>query len=261
MPDPTINPVTGEEETNPSQSNDSNQQVVIDKEQWDSLNAKLDAFDRPATPAAPPPPSGPSFEEQLSKIDSEIAAYDAKIDDAVANQEPFSKILRERDALAARKLRLQIQTEDVAPLRDVGLHTLDQLTDKVTRGEMPYYDIVQETFKQDLAGLSPELRANPEIRKKFYDAAVGKNIDKITSLQKEKLLRDVDSGDLITPGQKNSRQADAGDDVPKPEDILGKEAVRAAKSLGYADMDSFYRSKGYENWKDFYEQNKDFWED
>lgn len=257
MPDPVIDPTTGQ----PTNTDATPPSVTISKDEWDSVKQRLDAFEQTAftqTPtSSPAPPSGPSLDEQLGEIDKQIDAFDAQIDDAVSSGKPVSKLLRERDALNARRMRLQIKHEDLDPALSAGISSINNLTDEITRGKMTWLKLpaVKKAFETTLSQLTPEQRLNIEARNAAYDMAVGKNLSVIQDAMKEEMLRSAADDQTATPGNHNGRSGaqSGGDDIPKPRDVLSSSALAAIKTKGMT-VDAYYQKLGYTDWADFWEK-------
>jgi hypothetical protein len=257
MPDPVIDPTTGEPVTpNPPEG------IVIKQEEWDAMKQKLDAFDRgggggqfqPQAPPPPPEPSGPTLAEQVSEFDKKINELGVQIDTAIKDEKPISELLAKRDSLTSQRTRLVIKSEDIDPALSAGVNTIDKLSAEMTRGQMQYYDVVKDDYEAALSGLPADQRMNPETRKLAYEMSVGKNIDKITELKKEELLRSAADDPSLIPGNNNSRTTpDVDPNIPSPKDILGSDALAALKLKGKT-VDEYYKGLGYQDWPDYWEK-------
>lgn len=255
-----VDPITGKEMTEaapPTAPTPTN--VVIPKEEWDGLKQRLDVFDRLGAQLSRMPEQqvkqGPSVGERLGSLDGQIRSFDAKIDEALSNGQAISSLLRQRDELSAQKLRLQIQSEDVGPLRDVGLATMDQLTAEITRNRMPDYDVVKDDYEAAMRNLPVDQRMNPQVRQTVYEMAVGKNIAKIRARDKEALLREAatnNARDATAPGRGG---LDPG--VPRPKDVLPAAALERLREVGKTP-DQYYQSLGYKGWADYYTKRKKY---
>jgi hypothetical protein len=264
MPEPTIDPVTGKPVAPAAPDPNAPKTIAVPEAEWTAVKTKLDVFEkmgfgmqRPAQPAAP---TGPTLADRVKEYDTKIAAIDAKIDDAVKDGKPVSQLMRERDALTSARLRAQIKSEDIDPALSAGVQTIDQLSSEVTRGRMKYYDIVKDDFEASLNTLSPEQRMNPKVRQIMYEAAVGKNVDKITAAQQEEILRKAtqDGGaNGAPPDGGNSRQHGAADTgIPKPEKVLSPAALASIRGVGKS-VDEYYKGRGYKGgWTEYYEKHK-----
>lgn len=259
MPEPIIDPVTGKpKEGNGGTLSPAGDFVQISKDDWTRINARLDTFEKigfnfgqPAAPAQPAAPTGPSFNDRVSEIDRNIETLDSKIDEAVSNNKPVSALLKERDKLTASRLRLQIKHEDIDPAFATGVDTINQLSDTVTRGQMPYLSIVQKDYEKHLNTLSPEQRMSPKMREAAYKLAIGDNVDKILEAEKEKALRASQEPGSPAPGS-SSRAAGADQDaIPNPEDVLSRDTLKALKLKGQTP-EQYYKSLGYKDWPDYW---------
>lgn len=253
MPEPRIDPLTGK----PIVETPSAEQFVP-KGEFDVLRQRLDTFERNAprmAPQQPQAPSGPTVTQQLTEIDTKIAALDTKIDEAVSQGKPVSTLLKERSTLERKSVRMQIKAEDIDPAMAAGIQTIDQLSDAVTRGSMPHLSLVKDDYEQALASLLPEQRMNPRLRKAAYDIAVGQNIDKITASEKEKILREQSTPPPPPSNQSGRGTGTAPGGIPKPEEVLSKDALAAIRSRGFT-VDEYYKRIGHkEGWKGFWEKS------
>lgn len=266
MTEPMIDPATGQPKAgNGSDPNPTVNMVQIPIEDYQKLTQRIDSFEQnyvhnQQQQQAPPQPSGPTLTEQLSAIDADIDKLDTQIDDAVSNGKPISKLIKQRDTLTRKQTRMQIKAEDIDPAFATGIDTINQLTDTVTRSQMPHLSIVQPEYEAALSSMPPDQRMNPKIRQAAYEIAVGKNIDKIMAAENERKLRESQEPVQPAPAS-NSRQNGADSDaVPKPEEVLSKDTLKALRVKGQS-VDEYYKSRGYEGWNDFYTKiGKDYFE-
>jgi hypothetical protein len=267
MTEPMIDPATGQPKAgNGGDPNPTVNMVQIPIEDYQKLTQRIDSFEQnyihpqhqqqqqPATPA------GPTLSEQLAAIDTDIDALDVQIDAAVANNQPISKLMKQRDTLTQKQTRMRIKAEDIDPAFATGIDTINQLTDTVTRSQMPHLSLVQRDYESALNSMPPDQRMNPKIRQAAYEIAVGKNIDKIISAENERKLRESQEPAQPAPTS-NSRQSGAQQDtVPKPEEVLSKDTMKALRIKGQS-VDEYYKSRGYEGWNDFWTKTgKDYFE-
>lgn len=259
MPEPTpaIDPATGKPVVPPPEP----QKVSITVDELTSLKsaaAKLDVFEKMgpsfgAPAPAPAAPAGPSLADQVKDIDTKIESLDAKIDEAASNQKPISKLLRQRDDLNAKRIRLQIQHEDINPRMSAGIQTLNDLTSEIVKGQMPYLDIVKKEYDSFLNNIPEESRASLQARQMAYNLACGQNMDKIIAAKKEEFLREA-TPNPATPQTSSGRGKDtSGADIPEPKDILGEGAMQALKEKGQT-ADDYYRRLGYAGYTDWWEK-------
>lgn len=237
----------------------------IDPEEFNRIKQRLDAFEQRGFNTQLQQPvvqqhSGPTFSDQLKDLETQIASYNSQIDDAVAEGKPLSKLLNERDALVHKRTRMQIKHEDLDPALQVGIQTIDQISDTVTRSGMKYYDLVKTDYEAALQTLPVEQRMNPQMRKAAYNIAVGQNIEKITEAQKEEMLRQAAAA-TIDPGpgaSSRSTGASSGDTIPQPKDVLSPNSLAALRAVGKTP-DQYYKNLGYTGWEDFWiKRGKDY---
>ena len=244
MPEPILDPLTGKPTVPPAGTTPPDPQLVqVDKTEWDDIKTKvqrLDAFEagarsvQPAPAPAPAAPTGPTFAEQVTEIDTQIVALNTKIDEAVTGGKAVSQFMNERDALTHKRTRMQIKHEDIDPAFNMGIQTIDQISAEVTRGKMPHYDLVQVDVEAALAALPAEQRMNPQMRQAAYNIAVGQNIEKIMDAQKEEMLRSVTppaNGEPPAGGKRTGAGGGEGD-APKPKEVLSANALAAIKNKG-----------------------------
>jgi hypothetical protein len=266
MPEPVIDPTTGEPAVGtPNPDVGVTDPDFVPKSDFDALKGRLDAFEKGFSlgnqniPPSPPPPSGPTLSDQVSAIDDSIGKLNKEIDLAVKNGEDISPFLSKRDNLTAKRLRLQIQSEDIDPLKQFGTQAIEYLSDSVTSQKMPHLPLVKDDMDRILGGLTPDQRANPQAREQAYNMAVGQNMNKIMDAQKEEWLRDNPQPLPDAPSQSGrDNDGDAGK-APKPEDVLSEAALYSLKQKGQS-VDDYYKSLGYEGWQDHYEKNKEYYE-
>jgi hypothetical protein len=243
--------------------------VQISEDDWNQMKSRLDAFERNqgnynAQPATPPPvPQGPSLKDQVDEISGKIEQLDKQIDEYIADGKGVSKLMRERSKLESKSLRLQIQEEDIKPVINAGLNTMSQLTEKVTRSEMPYYDIIRPEVDKQLANLTQEQRANPQVVKLAYQFAVGENFDKIFNARMEKQLREQAAAQSSIDASSQARDKKVTyneTEIPNFESIMSAGALQALKDKGLTP-DEYYKRLGYKDgWAEHYSKNKAFYE-
>lgn len=274
MPEPTIDPITGKPIiTDPpvtppaGDPPDPNAPpapatVAVPADEWTAMKTRLDVFEKvglnlnqPAAPAAPAPPSGPTLSDQVSEIDVQVSVLNTKIDEATAESKPISHLLTQRDTLTHRKTRLQIKAEDIDPAMATGAQTIEQISAKITRADMPHYDLVRTDVESALANLPVDQRMNPQMRTAAYNIAVGQNLDKILDAQKEEILRAATPAPGTPPPSANARSKDSkGNEVPKPSEVLSRDSLAALEGVGKTP-DEYYKSRGYAGgWTEFYEK-------
>ncbi len=254
MTEPIIDPATGK----PKEAGNGDDNLIqVPSDEWAAVKAKVDTFEKmgfnvqPPQPVAPPAPSGPSFDEQIRTLDSGIAALNTKVDEAVTESKPVSILLDERDKLTQQRTRLQIKHEDIDPAFSQGIDTINQLSETVTKGQMPYLDLVKQDYESALNSMPVDQRMNPKIRKAAYDIAVGQNVTKIMEAETEKKLRKQSEPVQPPPGSNSRSSGGDQDTVPKPEDVLSRDTIKALRSKGQS-ADDYYKTLGYKNWDDYW---------
>ena len=264
MTEPKIDPITGKPVDGNGEGGGDAPKVEIPVAELENLKGRLDAFEKmgaggqfgqPAqpAPAAPAQPAGPTVADQVKEIDDQIAALNTQIDEATTNAKPVSALLGQRDELNLKKTRILVN-EDIAPALATGVQTIEQLSERVTSGDMPHLSLVKEDFDAALQNLTPEQRMNPEVRKQVYNLAVGQNMDKIVAAKEEEILRKASEQQTSEPPGGNARTTNAGSaTTPKPEDVLSRGALTAISAVGKTP-DEYYKSRGYEGWSDFWEK-------
>jgi hypothetical protein len=259
MPNPVIDPGTGKP-TEPEVA-----KVEINADEWRKAQdamAKLDVFERmnynPTQTPAPSKPSGPTLADQLADFESRIDTLDDQIDAASSEGQPTKALRKQRDALAAEKIRLQIRHEDIAPIREIGLNTMSQLTGELSRQKMPHFELVKDDFNKLINSLPPEQRVSSEVHKWAYDTAVGQNFDKLVAAEREKILRETATQAAVDTTNASRYTGKDGKEIPKPEDVLGSGAIHALREKGQS-VDDYYRSLGYSGWADHYEKNIEYY--
>jgi len=259
---PEIDPATGEpiESTEPIPPT-----VAVPAEEWGAMKARLDAFEngtfqQNAAPAAPTTPTGPTIADQVATIETKIDALDTQIDKNVSEGKAVSSLMKERSKYDRQITRLQIKSEDIDPVINAGMQTIDQISSEVSKGKMKYIDIVKSDYDSLLSTIDPSQRSSMEVKQKIYDIAVGQNIDKIMEAQKEEILRKGhdNANDPLPNG--NNRTPDS-DETPKPSDILSTDAIRSIKSKGLT-VDEYYKKMGNpDGWKGYFKKRKQYYED
>lgn len=230
----------------------------------DQINLKMEVFGQPQQAPASPSVPKVTLEETVTKIDHEISEIDGKIDAAVFEGKGVAALIKKRDVLNEKKMESKFDHKFEA-FRSDGVQVLDNLAGQVTQGQMPHLEIpeIKKNFEDSLAAMAPEVRMNPDVRLAAYNLSVGQNVDKITELKVQESLRKVDPPDPTTdPSLKVGRKVPgSNNEIPLPENILSRDNLDAIKAAGHSSVDSYYQKLGYDDWKDHYEQNKDFYEE
>lgn len=233
--------------------------VTIPKEEYETTIKRLDALDLRLTPqavapVAPQPAPGPTLDEQVTKFDEQILALGTEIDTAISEQKPVAALMAKRDALNAEKTTLQIRTQHIEPAFAQGVQTIGQLTDEVTKSQMPHLAIPEVKVEYDrfLDTLPPEQTMNPQMRIYAYNLAVGSQHTVILEQQKEVWLREATPPGGQTPGDTTGRsQSQTTHKIPKPEEILSQGNLNALAASGRT-VDQHYQSLNYAGWEDFW---------
>ena len=259
MPEPVIDPTTGQPVGPALDPGGAENVVKISKDEWDNIKSRLDVFERnfqqqPA-PAQPAPPSGPTLAEKVSTIDADISKLNEQIDSAISEQRPIASLLSKRDTLSQKRLRLQIQHEDLDPIRNAGMNTINQLSNEITRGKMPHlqHKEILADYNALLNSLPVDQQMNPEVKQMAYNSAVGKNMTIVLASEKEKLLREQAEPNLDPPAGAGRNKGSNDTKIPKPKDILGEGAMSALREKGQT-VDQYYRTLGYSDFADWWEK-------
>lgn len=248
--EPVIDPITGQPVVVP-------QTISIPKDEWEGIKTRLDTFERSGgggqfQQPQYTPPSTPSYQDEIVKLEKQIESLDTQIDTLADEGKPTASLRKQQRDLEKQVTRLQIKNEDIDPTINAGIGVIDQISAEMSRGKMPYYDIVKKDVEASLAQLPPSQRMNPQVRQAAYQLAVGQNVGKILAAQKEEVLRSAAQDPNLTPGASNGRNGAKSDpSTPKPKDILGKEAIQAIKAKGLT-VDQEYQRRGYANWEDYW---------
>lgn len=264
MPELAVDPTTGQAAQPAPPPDNEEGTVSIKKDEWEGMKKRLDSFEsgyrvgqQQTRPVDPPAPSGPSVLDQVKEIDTDIQKLNVEIDEAVSEGKAVSSLLTKRDNLTSKRLRLQIKSEDIDPMMNTGIRTMDALTDEITRGKMAHLSVpeVKQSYEEAIGGLTPDQRINPAMRQAAYNMAVGQNIDKIKEIQREAILRE-DTQNAATPGSGNGRTQDTGSgDIPKPEDTLSKGALDAIRLKGIT-VDEYFKKAGHkEGYRGWYKKH------
>lgn len=209
-----------------------------------------------AQPPQPEPPKGPTVDEQVVQLDKDLETLDSQIDKAIEDEKPVSSLLRERDKINEKKIRLRTE-ESVNVLRSQGLQSISQLSKEISQAKMPYLEAIPEiktTYEAMLAKATPEMLSNPESLSAAYNFAVGQNMTKVIDFEREKAQRaaDADNPPPPPPGKTGRDIKGGGEGGEKPtfEEHFGEDAMNAlkrqnvtkdefAKKLGYKDADDY----------------------
>lgn len=263
MPDPIIDPTTGLPVVDP---NATPPPEFVPKADFDAVKSRLDTlelsggFNPQPAPAAPLPaaPPGPTIADQIKTIDTDIASLDANIKQADVDEKPSGSLLSARQDLVSQRNRIQIVTEDIAPIRETGFNVMGSLSETVMQAQMPNlkHDFVKRSYDAVMGTMAPEHKMNPEVMQMAYDKAVGENVDKLTKFASEEAIRaHVDANPPPPTNTPRDRFINsAGDPIPKPEEIFDKDGMAALRMTANGDADVFYQKLGYTSYADWWEK-------
>ena len=260
MPDPVIDPATGEPTTPP----ETPPTVSVPAEEWGAMKARLDVFEKntynQSTRQSTPQPTGPTFNDEIKEIEGKIDKLDSQIDKNVADGKPVSSLMKERSALDRQITRLYVKNEDIDPVINAGMQTIDQLSNEVSKGQFKYMDIVKKDYETLMQSIDPSQRASLDVKQKIYQMAVGQNMDSILEAKTEEILR-KGHDNAGNPIPSNSGRQTTDDGIPAAKDILSREAINAIKSRGMT-VDEYYIKRGHKDgWKGYFEKHKSYYED
>lgn len=264
-----IDPKNGDINQNLEDPNKKKEESIsISKEEWQSLKTRLDVYERQFSqfqkPApiqqTPQVPAGPSYEDEIKAVETQIDTLDDQIEEAIENGKSVKNLRKQQRQLQTKLTRLTVEHESIAPLRRQGMQTLTYLTSEVTRSKMPYYDLVKDDMQAFLNQLSEEQRADPKIQEFAYKSCVGdsKVLTQILAAEKEKILRDAATA-TVPDVSGSGRGAAQNKKVPAASKILGPQAMAALREKGIS-VDQHYKTFGYAGWEDYWEKkgNKHF---
>jgi hypothetical protein len=168
------------------------------------------------------------------------------LDEALAGGEDVGSVLKK----AMGQLERRIVNQYIAPIQNEGMKTIAQLSERVVRGEMPYYDLLKDKMAPVLSGMDPALSMKPEVIKHVYDNMVGQNITKIVGMEIEKQIRAKVGGGKTQDTGETGRVT--GSKERTFDDVFGKESLDAIRHLkGNPDPDEFAKRLGYKDAKDY----------
>lgn len=170
---------------------------------------------------------------------------EAELDQAAQSGEGVGRVLKR----ALADLERKIVTQYVDPVRAQGADVIGQLSERVVRSEMPYYDLLKTDVDKMLDNMDPGLRMQPKVLKHVYDTVVGQNINKIVAREVETQLRKTTDGD---PTETPTTTRTASPKDPSAEETFGREALDSLKFLkGAPDPDLFAQRLGYKDAKEY----------
>lgn len=209
--------------------------------------------------------------DRIAKIDVELDALADAAEKANYDGKGFGEIVKKQNALNRERTDLvaDIRSAATDPRLDVGIQTLDALSSEITAGKMPYITMpeVKASYDKFINQLPAQMRMTPEAKINAYNLAVGANLAAVQEVQKQEWLRSneeeaaVNTQDAGAGASQSGRSQKSAGGMPAPEDVLSAEALRSIRTTKHKTPDGYYRSLGYDGWEDYYEQNKDYYEE
>lgn len=255
----------GQETTPPKETTPPGDNVTVSREEFDAMRRQISDFERRMTTAYNPNPppqksQGPSYDDRINAIESEIEKIDNQIAKKAEDGEPWNDLMKKRSKLDRQITRLEIQRDEIDPFKQAGMNTLNQITDKISRPDMKYYDVVKDDYQQILnENLTDSQRADPGLRQQAYLLAVGRNQDKIIQMEIEKSNRTTAASAPDSTGAGRNQKKTAtyeGHEIPNWSDLHSKGALKALKEKGITP-DEEYKRRGYKGgWADYYLKHK-----
>jgi hypothetical protein len=249
-----------EEEEQPEEKQEEVVPDFVKMEDYARLEGKIDAlasvFSQQQPGTAEPAPTGPTMAEHIAKYDEALLTLDEAMDKAVADGKPVSEIQRKREEIIQAKADIKYGTQ-IQELQNFGINAIGSLTDEVIKGQMPdlAHAEVKASYDKALSGMPADQRMNPEARRIAYNFARGENMDRIIELEREKILRDVETGVTTVPGAAAApalSPAGYPEGVPDPKDHFTQDNFDALDAKGQS-VEDFCKSMGYDGWADYYE--------
>ncbi len=242
--------------------------VSIPKEEWESLKTKLDHFEtnlstmaNPTQQQAPMQPQGPTLQETISPMEQELEEVLEQIDSNIENGRGIKALNKKRASLERKITSTRIRHEDLDPIRNMGMQTINQLTSEVSRSKMPHYELVKKDFEEFMSNLTQEQQMNMDVRQIAYNQAVGKNSEKIFQAQMEQQNREaaakqagIDANSVNRPQKQKFGEVE----VPAFEDVMSTSAVQALREKGLTADQEFQRRGFAGGWPEYYAKHKDF---
>jgi hypothetical protein len=222
------------------------------------VTAMMDNFATVGKTPTQPEPTGPTVTEKMAEYDAALGKLDEAFDKAVHEGKGAAAIQQKREAIIQAKADLKYGSR-IAELESFGVHAIDQLSGEVVKGSMPHLAMpeVKAAYDQAIDSMEPNQRMNPEARRLAYKFAIGENMERILELEKEKILRDVET-QTTTPGVKGKEtptvtETGYPEGVPDPNEYFSQDNLDALDAKGQS-IDDFCRSMGYADWGDYYEK-------
>jgi len=254
-------------------TNNDGATITVPKEQWEQMQqtiqnvtAKLDVFDKmgpnfgqPAAPTVPAAPSGPSVDEQVADLDTQIDTLEDEMEAAYKDDKPTKEIRKKINNLIEKKASLRNDAR-FNQFAQQGLGMISQLTDSITSGKMPMLSKVPEVkreYDRIISNMAVEQRANPASLKAAYDLACGTNIDKIREVEREEWQRDLTEGkiEVQLPGMSAPGKITTLHNPPPPKvnigEKFGKDAEDALVAVGNRNPDRIAQAFGFKDAEDY----------
>lgn len=188
-------------------------------------------------------------QRQAEPVRQAVAApTDKELSDALVNGDVGA--IR-RMMAAERAATIEMIRGAVDPLQSVGMQAIGDLTKRVLKSEIPYYDTLKSEIDKQLEQLDPSLRMQPEAVIRVGQMVAGQNIDKIVKTEVERQLREArgnSDGALDGNGTHRETQTDATTTavLQRFADVAGADAMKQLKGKGLTP-DQFVKRLGYES--------------
>lgn len=203
---------------------------------------------------------------------------DAELESAVLTGQNVGPSIRALVDKAVRDTEARMIREHIAPMREFGVNTIGEISNRVTRGSMPRYEKYKKEIDARLATLSPEVRATPAVIEMVYNAVVGEHASDIEREAGEAAVRRaqeaIGQGQGSGAGASGNGAARGGaapgtgagpgasreaPQVRSAAEVGGQDGVEALshKGRGGMDQDAFARSMGYDSWDAYQKQYED----
>ena len=243
--------------------------------------AKVDAPPTPGTPPAVEPPKPLSFAdleardaringqfEELNRNLTSLATAmassrqpatatpvttadvsDQELSDAIANGNPSAirKLVQNAEERSARRV-IEALAPAIQNLQNLGTSAIGDLSKRVMKGEIPYYDMLEGEINKELAKLDPAISMRPEAVANVGHLVAGRNLKKIVdSVVEAKLreLRGTPEGNLDGKTSERDIEEKSRSEVTKRfEEFVGADAMKALKGKGLSP-DQYVTRLGY----------------
>lgn len=170
-------------------------------------------------------------------------------EEAEGDPKATRRLLRQERARDA-----QIQRRELAQVRDTGFNAISGLVrDKLESKK--YYKEYKVEVDALVEQLPPQARLDPKVLDACYNQVVAVHVDDIEKKIRQEAGRKTALGTQPnTPGSRSGRQVRRTD--PDDDDFdLDSDTEEGLEVLGH-DRDSFAKSLGYQNWKDYIKKTK-----